>query len=174
MLFQLYILYQVRNSEVEEYDFDDFNSIASTTSMLNLATDIDDRLRISSPPNVTSTPLMTRSPPNGYISVLNTLDQTNGFGRIKENDKLSNFQKSLSRVQNWDQLGRGGEQEDWSQVLIQASEKGDLITVVGRIHSLCIILQSLKTFHCSVYSAKCSFPPGCHKGVFDQCQRCCW
>ena len=119
---------QVRGSEVEEYDFDDFNSIASTTSMLNLAADRDERLRITSPP--TAKPQIPRISQNGFKTTptWNTAEQTNTLAAVHGNDRLS---KSLSRVQNWDRLGRGGEHEDWGQVLLQAAEAGDLITVVG-------------------------------------------
>jgi hypothetical protein len=125
---------QVQCSEVEEYDFDDFNSIASTASILNLNSDLNDvdRLRMTSPPK--STP-RTSKPQKSVKSgpTWNVVEQPkNGLSALNSNERLTNFQKSISRVHNWDRLGLSGELEDWKQVLLRASEAGDLITVVNK------------------------------------------
>lgn len=100
--------------------------------MLNLTADYDERIK--SPPLSRSSHVQPiRSTPIGYNSPRNTPGQTNGFSKLNGTERLNNYQKSLSRVQNWDRLGKGGGQEDWSQVLIQAAEAGDLITVVSRV-----------------------------------------
>ncbi|EDO38485.1 predicted protein [Nematostella vectensis] len=122
----------VQYSEVEEYDFDDFNSIASTASLLNLNHPPDNPRTRAFPPK----PFAVIPHPNG------TVVHPHPQGDQYLNGHVSAYQKSISKVESWDQLGCMASQDDWREVLLRASEAGDLITVSGHQECLSWLLES--------------------------------
>ncbi|XP_048581705.1 uncharacterized protein LOC5510029 isoform X2 [Nematostella vectensis] len=116
----------VQYSEVEEYDFDDFNSIASTASLLNLNHPPDNPRTRAFPPK----PFAVIPHPNG------TVVHPHPQGDQYLNGHVSAYQKSISKVESWDQLGCMASQDDWREVLLRASEAGDLITVQNAVSHL--------------------------------------
>ena len=125
--------------EIEEYDFDDYNSIASTVSLLNTAAEC-----ANEDGNVFDQRLFTQKGQTALTQrVASPVTVTSGASKslhdVIRQREAARRQDGIAKVQHWDKIGAFGEcTEDPKLRLLKAAEKGDLRVLVGA----CIAAQS--------------------------------
>lgn len=129
---------QVEEGNLEEYDFDDYNSIASTASLLNihaeLAQDhINPVTRNHTPSPTNQNAAFQASQPNGTVrkdTVINGTDTGNSPTDLREQLlRMSKVQASISKVKNWSKFGISNgdlSKDEWKDVFLEAAQEGDL------------------------------------------------
>ena len=126
--------------DLEEYDFDDYNSVASTASLLNIPSELRQENVITRnhsylPTNQNAAFLA--SPPNGTVkeeAVING-SENSPFHLREKLMRMSKMQASISRVNNWSKFGLSGapSKDEWRDVFLDAAQDGDLKKMVIKL-----------------------------------------
>ena len=111
--------------EVEEYDFDDYNSIASTVSLLNIATEdgsaLDQRLPTQKGPTTLK---------QGAFSPVGNSGKKDLHDVLRQKEVIRR-QNGIAKVFQWDELGSSDECTGNLQLrLLTAAERGDVRSMV--------------------------------------------
>lgn len=125
---------QVGEGDLEEYDFDDYNSIASTASLLNIHAELAQdeknfavRNHVQTPTNETMALKTSQSRSTGmHETVVNGEDRSQAHLR-EQLLRISKVQASISKVRNWSKCANGSlNKEEWKDLLLEAAQQGDL------------------------------------------------
>ena len=135
LLCKMFIL-QVGEGDLEEYDFDDYNSIASTASLLNIHAEITREeknfaARSHSQLSTNDNAAFQASQPRSPETVINGTDRSQVHLR-EQLLRISKVQASISKVRNWSKLGANAtlNKDEWKDVLLEAAQEGDLKRMV--------------------------------------------
>lgn len=130
--------FKVGEGDLEEYDFDDYNSIASTASLLNIHAELAQdeknftvRNHVQTPTNETMALKTSQSRSTGmHETVVNGEDRSQAHLR-EQLLRISKVQASISKVRNWSKCANGSlNKEEWKDLLLEAAQQGDLKRVV--------------------------------------------
>lgn len=130
--------FKVGEGDLEEYDFDDYNSIASTASLLNIHAELAQdeknfavRNHAQTPTNETMALTTSQSRSTGmHETVINGEDRSQAHLR-EQLLRISKVQASISKVRNWSKFVNGSlNKEEWKDLLLEAAQQGDLKRVV--------------------------------------------
>lgn len=128
---------------MEEYDFDDYNSVASTASLLNIHAELAREENNATPRNhnqpshAFSTNQSSASKafqPGGTATkdtIVNGTDVVNSSSpsqlreQLLRSARISKVQASISKVNNWGKYGVFNTDE-WKEHLLEAAQAGDL------------------------------------------------
>ena len=126
--------------DLEEYDFDDYNSVASTASLLNIPSELRQENVITRnhsylPTNQNAAFLA--SPPNGTVkedAVING-SENSPFHLREKLMRMSKMQASISKVNNWSKFGLSGapSKDELRDVFLDAAQDGDLKKMVIKL-----------------------------------------
>ena len=130
----------MEEGNLEEYDFDDYNSIASTASLLNIHAElaqehINPVTRNHTPSPTNQNAAFQASQPNGTVrkdTVINGTDNS-PTGLREQLLRMSKVQASISKVKNWSKFGISNgdlSKDEWKDVFLEAAQEGDLKKVV--------------------------------------------
>lgn len=127
---------RVEECDIEEYDFDDYNSVASTASLLNIHAELVQE------ENNASTTANQRSAFKAYQSrgrvekqtVINGTESLNSASsphlteQLLRNARISKVQASISKVNNWGKYGVNSvlNTDQWKESFLEAAQTGDL------------------------------------------------
>ena len=129
----------MEEGDVEEYDFDDYNSVASTASLLNIHAEfaaeennVATRNHLQIPTNQNAS--FQTSQPRGTSkkeTLINGTDSSPAHLR-EQLLRISKVQASISKVRNWSKFGVNGalNKDEWREVFLEAAQEGDLKRVV--------------------------------------------
>ena len=122
--------------DLEEYDFDDYNSIASTASLLNIHAEItreEKNFAARSHSQLsTNDNAFQASQPRSSETVINGTDRSQAHLR-EQLLRISKVQVSISKVRNWSKFGANAttlSKDEWKDVLLEAAQEGDLKRMV--------------------------------------------
>ena len=140
---------------MEEYDFDDYNSVASTASLLNIQAELAQEENNFAARNHLQLPASQNgaSQPRVAVQRENVINGTDtSTSHLKEQLlRISKVQASISKVRNWSKFGTNGtlNKDEWRDVLLEAAQEGDLKRVV----SFVLIFKSF-AISCMVHNHK--------------------
>lgn len=126
--------------DLEEYDFDDYNSVASTASLLNIPAELRQETVITRnhsylPTNQNAAFLA--SPPNGTVKEDAVIygSENSPFHLREKLMRMSKMQASISKVNNWSKFGLSGapSKDEWRDVFLDAAQDGDLKKMVIKL-----------------------------------------
>lgn len=123
--------------DLEEYDFDDYNSIASTASLLNIHAEITREeknfgARSHSQLSTNDSAAFQASQPRSLETVINGTDRSQAHLR-EQLLRISKVQASISKVRNWGKFGANAttlSKDEWKDVFLEAAQEGDLKRMV--------------------------------------------
>lgn len=120
--------FQDGDIDLEEYDFDDYNSIASTASLFNIHAEsaLDENNFTASShaplPSSDNTALWRSQPKNTQAK-----QADKSQAQLKEQLlRISKVQASISKVRDWSKANGTLNKDDWKDVLLEAAYQGDL------------------------------------------------
>ena len=137
--------------DLEEYDFDDYNSIASTASLLNIHAELAREEKNFVARNHSQLPTNENgafqvSQPRSSETVINGTDRSQAHLR-EQLLRISKVQASISKVRNWSKFGANATliKDEWKEVFLEAAQEGDLKRMVRfHFHILSLIHNFLK------------------------------
>lgn len=138
---------QVEECDIEEYDFDDYNSVASTASLLNIHAELAQEENNASTKNL---PRLTLTANQGSASkafqsrgkvekqtVTNDIELLNSASphireQLLRNARISKVQASISKVNNWGKYGPNSvlNTDECKESFLKAAQAGDLRRMV--------------------------------------------
>lgn len=132
---------QVEECDIEEYDFDDYNSVASTASLLNIHAElVQDENNASTTANQGSAFKTFQS--RGRVEKQTVINGTKSLNsaslphltheQLLRNARISKVQASISKVNNWGKYGSNGvlNTDQWKEGFLEAAQAGDLRNMV--------------------------------------------
>ena len=123
---------------MEEYDFDDFNSVASTASLLNIPAELareDPSGNAFPAPSTRQRSLPQTNGHNQKQALHNGANTGQQGNQLFAKERASQIQASISKVQNWNKFGVTAGSDELYQSFLWASESGDLQTLVRILDS---------------------------------------
>lgn len=135
---------------MEEYDFDDYNSVASTASLLNIHAELvqeENNASTRNPPQLSHT--LTANQGSAFKTfqsrgkvekqtVINGTESLNSVTsphlreQLLRNARISKVQASISKVNNWGKYGSNSvlNMDGWKEIFLEAAQAGDLRRMV--------------------------------------------
>lgn len=144
---KLYCIWQVEECDIEEYDFDDYNSVASTASLLNIHAElaqeennaaIRNQAQLSHTIPANQNSAFKTFQPKGTAkkeTVINGTQSPNSASsppQLREQLlRISKVQASISKVKNWGKYSNGAlNTDEWREIFLEAAQAGDLRRLV--------------------------------------------
>lgn len=118
---------------MEEYDFDDYNSIASTASLLNINAELGQNGNNFGPSNVAQ--LQTNGNNGLWESQPHTAQSkqyiVSGEDESQiQHSKISKVQTSILKVRDWSKTNGNLNKDDWKDIFLESAYEGDLKRLV--------------------------------------------
>lgn len=127
---------QVEECDLEEYDFDDYNSVASTASLLNIHAElVQDENNAFTTTNQGSAFKAYQS--RGRVEKQTVINGTKSLNsaslphltheQLLRNARISKVQASISKVNNWGKYSSNGvlNTDQWKEGFLEAAQAGD-------------------------------------------------
>lgn len=114
---------------MEEYDFDDYNSIASTASLLNINGELalnGNNFASSNYAQLQNNRLRESQPrAQSKQSIVNGEDASRA-----QHLKISKVQTSILKVRDWSKTNGNLDRDDWKDIFLESAYEGDLKRLV--------------------------------------------
>lgn len=149
--FNIKFIQQVEECDIEEYDFDDYNSVASTASLLNIHAELaqeENNVSMKNLPRLSQTLTANQGSASkafqsrgkvekqtvtNDIELLNSASSPHIREQLLRNARISKVQASISKVNNWGKYGPNSvlNTDECKESFLKAAQAGDLRRMVS-------------------------------------------